>query len=86
MTNLSYYDLCCRYHGRVVTITDRQGRTHTGRIKQVTNSHVYLESTGSRQFGGFGYGYYGGYGFRRRRFPIAFAVIAGIALGALLFW
>ncbi|MFC0472777.1 hypothetical protein ACFFHM_20400 [Halalkalibacter kiskunsagensis] len=82
---MSYYDLCCRYHGRVVTITDRQGRKHTGRIQQVTNSHVYLEPSRSRQFGGFGYGYYRGYGYRRG-YPIAFAFITGIALGALLFW
>jgi hypothetical protein len=83
--NLPYYDLCCRNRGRVVTITDRQGRKHTGRIKQVTNTHVYLEPNGSRQFGGFGYGYYGYPGWGRG-YPIALAAIAGIALGALLFW
>jgi hypothetical protein len=81
---LSYYDLCCRCRGKVVTITCLDGRKHTGRITHVTDTHVYLQPTGAGQFGGFGYGWgYRPFGFG---FPIALAFIGGFALGTALWW
>ncbi|ARK30684.1 hypothetical protein [Halalkalibacter krulwichiae] len=80
---MSYYDLCCRYHGKVVTITCLDGRRYSGKITHVTDTHVYLQPTGN--FGGFGYGwgYYRPWGWG---VPIALAAIGGFALGAALFW
>ncbi|KHF40389.1 hypothetical protein [Halalkalibacter okhensis] len=84
---MGYYDLCCRYIGRDVTITCKDGKKFSGKITHVTNTHVYLQPTGS-QFGGFGYGYGWGYGYRPWGwgFPIALAAIGGFALGAALWW
>ncbi|MFC0559750.1 hypothetical protein [Halalkalibacter alkalisediminis] len=83
---MSYYDLCCRYRGKVVTITCLDRKTYSGTITHVTDTHVYLQPTGGRQFGGFGYGW--GYGYRPWGwgFPIALAAIGGFALGAALWW
>jgi hypothetical protein len=85
-----YYDLCCKHHGRVVTIRERNGNKHVGRIAEINRTHVYLELVSPqsrRNLGGFGYGFYHPYGFGRRRFvPIALAAIGGFALGAAFFW
>jgi hypothetical protein len=84
---MGYYELCCRYTGRDVTITCIDGKKYSGRITHVTDTHVYLQPTSSH-FGGFGYGYGWGYGYGRRRFgfPIALAAITGFVLGAALWW
>jgi hypothetical protein len=77
-----YYNLCCRYHGKVVRINDRNDRVHVGRICRVTPNKVYIEPL--QQRGGYGLGYYGyGYGYP---YGIGLAFITGIALGGLLFW
>ncbi len=80
-----YYDLCCRYNGKVVRITDRSGRTHVGRICRVTPNKVFIEPRIQR--GGFGfygpYGYGWGYG---PAYGIGLGFITGIVLGGLLFW
>ncbi len=80
--NMGYYDLCCRYQGRVVRISDNRGRTHIGKINRVTRNHVHISPIGNRGFGyggfGWGYGWGAGYG-------IALGAITGVALAAL-FW
>ncbi|WP_227938086.1 hypothetical protein [Alkalihalobacillus deserti] len=81
---MSYYDLCCLYRGKVVTITCVDGKTYSGTITNVTKTHVYLQPTGGSHFGGFGYGW--GYGRWGWGFPIALAAIGGFALGAALWW
>ncbi|GAE34295.1 hypothetical protein [Halalkalibacter akibai] len=85
---MSYYDLCCRYRGKVVTISCLDGKRYTGTITHVTDTHVYLQPTGTSQFGGFGYGW--GWGWGRPGFglgfPIALAAIGGLALGSALWW
>lgn len=84
-----YYDICCRYRGKQVRITDLSGVEYRGRIVDVDQKFVYLERESS-PFTGFGYGYggyYGGYYYRPRPiFPIALAAIGGFALGAAFFW
>jgi hypothetical protein len=82
-----WYDVCCRYRGRVVRINDKFGNIHVGRITRVTPNKVYIAPVrgGGRNLGGFGLGFYGypGWGWG---FGIALAAIAGIALAGLFFW
>ncbi|HZH62982.1 MAG TPA: hypothetical protein VEY70_26230 [Metabacillus sp.] len=78
-----YYNLCCRYYGKDVRITDRTGRVHLGRICRVTPNKVYIEPRIQR--GGFGYGFYGPYGYGPA-YGIGLGFITGIVLGGLLFW
>ncbi|WP_204524739.1 hypothetical protein [Litchfieldia alkalitelluris] len=81
---MNYYDLCCRYKGRYVTITDKRGKVHKGHIVNVTRTHVYLAPQANRNLGGFGYGWGWGYGYgAAAAVPLAF--IGGLALGAA-FW
>lgn len=79
-----YYQLCCRHHGKVATITDRYGRRYVGRISRVDRQFVYLQPSG-RGLGGFGYGWGWGWGpgFGYR---VALGAIAGIAIAGLVFW
>ena len=67
------YDLCCRYQGKMVCITDRRGCKHIGRITKVDRDMVWIMPT--RERGGYGQGFFG---FRRSNFGI------GIALGTIL--
>ncbi|SER10034.1 hypothetical protein [Piscibacillus halophilus] len=87
MSNPHIYDMCCRYHGRVVRIRERNGRVHVGRINRVTPSRVWIDPIGAP--GGFGYGY-GRFGGFRRGFgfgvPIALSFIAGVALASAFIW
>ncbi|RSK27268.1 hypothetical protein EJF36_10460 [Bacillus sp. HMF5848] len=80
---MTMYELCCKYHGKVVRIEDRNGRVHVGRITRVSREKVYIQPTGAgRNLGGYGFGWgwgWGGYG-------IALGAIAGIALAGLFFW
>ncbi|MCR6111455.1 hypothetical protein HXA35_13985 [Bacillus sp. A301a_S52] len=71
-----YFDVCNRYKGRYVHITDLCGRKYYGKIVHVDQHHVYLQPTSD--FGGYGYGFY--------TVPIALAAIGGFALGAAFFW
>ncbi|MBU9713020.1 hypothetical protein [Evansella tamaricis] len=58
---MSYYDLCCQHQGQFVQITEKCGKTHTGRIMDVDQENVWLERPAMAR-GGFGYGYPGYYG------------------------
>ncbi|GAE24533.1 hypothetical protein JCM9140_469 [Halalkalibacter wakoensis JCM 9140] len=79
---MNYYDLCCRYKGQVVTISCHDGKKYCGTITHVTDTHVYLQPSGSH-FGGFGYGWGAGWGWG---LPIALGAIGGLALGTALWW
>jgi hypothetical protein len=81
---VNYYDLCCRHHGRFVTIRDRFGRVYNGRIIRVSRTHVFLQPRGPRNLGGFGFGFWSPFGFFSP-FAIPLAFIAGFALGGLFF-
>lgn len=80
------YDLCCRYHGRRVVITDNKGCRHVGRITKVDNRQVWILP--DQDHGGYGLGFWGwgfggpalGFGF-----GIALGAITGIALAGLFF-
>lgn len=71
-----YYSLCNRYRGRAVQIRTHDERLHRGIIVDVKRNRVFIRPLGRlRNFGGFGYGYYGfgGSGF-----------LYGLALGAIV--
>ena len=81
-TNL--YNVCCRYHGKTVRITCRDGRVHTGTITRTNRDMVWIQPTGN--LGGYGYGF-GGYGGNGRfGYGIALGAIAGIVLASAFFW
>lgn len=93
---MSYYEMCCQHRGKVVSIYEKSGKMHYGRIVEVDREYVWIEPTGARPRG-FGYGYYGyggypGYGYHGHGFhrpfwvPVALAAIGGFALGAAFFW
>lgn len=73
MNTRQAYDLCCKYHGKMVCITDRRGNKHIGRITKVDRDMVWILPNRGR--GGYGLGFWG---FRRSGFGI------GIALGTIL--
>ncbi|APH04731.1 hypothetical protein [Bacillus weihaiensis] len=80
-----YYQLCCKYNGKVVRISDRHGRNHVGKICRVTQDKVYIQPLIQRG-GGYGYGYYGyGYGYGAP-YGIGLGFITGLVLGGLFFW
>ena len=81
----NYYNLCCRYQGRVVRINDRFGKVHHGRIARVTRNKVYIQPLMRRP--GFGYGFYGygGY-YYGAAYAVALGAIVGVALAAAFFW
>lgn len=78
------YNLCCKYQGRRVRITDNKGYVHCGRITKVDNRQVWImPDNGAEGYGigfwGFGFGSGFGYG-------IALGAITGIALSSLFFF
>lgn len=77
------YNLCCRYKGKRVCITEKNGRRHVGRITKVERNMVWIMPDGG--FGGYGIGYwgFGGSGFG---IGIAIGAIAGIALANAFWW
>ncbi len=80
------YNLCCKYHGKRVRISDSSGRVHVGEITRVDRNQVWILP--DRQSRGFGLGFWG---FRRPGLAgfgigIAFGTIIGIALAPLLFF
>lgn len=88
-----YYHVCCEHRGKVVTIYERTGKRHVGRIVEVDKQFVYLEPTSAGVTGyswgypGYGWGYRPyGYGYRPYWVPVALAAIGGFALGAAFFW
>lgn len=92
---MNYYELCCQHRGRVVSIYEKTGRVHVGKIVDVDERYVWLSPTSARSRG-FGYGYqgygynaysygagypgYGGYGPSYGRNPY-FAPVALAAVG-----
>ncbi len=80
-----YYNLCCQHKGKVVTIYEKCGKMHVGKIVHVDHQHVYLEPM-TPGVSGYGWGF-GGWGWGYRPwFPIALAAIGGFALGSAFFW
>lgn len=80
----NYYDLCRKYMGKCVRITDNRGCVHVGHISKVDNRMVWIRPV--NRVGGYGFGYWGprsGGGFG---YGIALGTITGIALTGLLFW
>lgn len=86
MGHSNVYELCCKHQGRVATLHLRGGKTHRGKIVDVTPTHVYLQPIGGRNLGGLGYGFYGGFGFGYRPFAVPLALVTGFALGSLFWW
>ncbi|MEK4231046.1 hypothetical protein [Solibacillus sp. FSL H8-0538] len=81
MNQSDAYNLCCKYQGRKVIITDNRGRRHIGRITKVDNRKVWImpDDVGSYGIGFWGYGRPGiGFGY-----GIALGVITGIVLSSL---
>ncbi|WP_409290248.1 hypothetical protein [Peribacillus sp. SCS-37] len=74
----AYYNQCRGGIGRAVVIRTHSGEVHRGIIHRVNRSRVFLRPLGGRgNYGGFGYGYYGGgYGFD-------YGLGWGVALGAI---
>lgn len=97
MNKRQAYDLCCKYRGKMVCITDNRGQKHIGRITKVDGEMVWIMpyrgcgGRGSR--GGYGLGYWGfgggfgyGYGSSGFGYGIALGAILGIALVGALRW
>ncbi|TXL67511.1 hypothetical protein FHP05_00395 [Cerasibacillus terrae] len=78
-----YYSLCKQYHGKPVIIRTKDGRTHRGFINHVDRRNVYLQPIGSRNLGGFGYGFFAPRGFG---FGVALGSILTLALLPFFFW
>lgn len=82
------YNLCCKYHGKRVKITDTSGNVHVGEITKVDRRQVWILP--DRQNRGYGLGFwgwgFGGPGFGGFGVGIALGAIAGIALAPLLFF
>lgn len=77
------YNLCCKYQGRHVRITDNRNNVHVGRITKVDNNQVWLLPDNCD---GYGIGFWGwgpGLGFG---YGIALGAITGIALTSLFLW
>ncbi|KOS66894.1 hypothetical protein AEA09_15425 [Lysinibacillus contaminans] len=77
------YNVCCRYHGKRVRITCKDGKVHHGTITKIDREQVWILP--DRQFGGYGLGFWG---FRRPGFGVGIALgfITGIALAPLFFF
>ena len=82
MSQPQVYNLCCKYHGQRVRITDKQGKVHVGKITKVDQNMVWIRP--ENNFGGYGFGFWGfGPGFG---YGIALGAIAGVALAGAFFW
>lgn len=79
------YNLCCRYHGKMVRIRCIDGRVHVGEITRVNRNMVWVRPYGG--VGGYGLGYYGfygpGYGLG---VGVALGTIVGIGLASAFLW
>ncbi len=91
------YNLCNRYHGKMVRIRCRDGNVHVGEITRVSRDMVWIRPQGN--MGGYGLGYsgfggFGGFGRPFFGFPrvrsfgigIAFGTIIGIGLASAFLW
>jgi hypothetical protein len=76
------YELCCRYKGKKVHITEKNGRRHVGTITHVDRHMVWIMPD---DFGGYGIGFWG-WGGSGLGIGIALGAIAGIALTGGFWW
>lgn len=82
MNNSDVFNLCCRYHGKRVRITCRDGSIHVGEVTRVSRNMVWIRPDDN--LGGYGLGFFGeGFGFG---FGIALGAITGIVLASAFFW
>lgn len=82
MNNSDVFNLCCRYHGKRVRITCRDGSVHVGEVTRVSRNMVWIRPDDN--LGGYGLGFFGeGFGFG---FGIALGAITGIVLASAFFW
>ena len=62
---MSNYHLCCQHKGKVVHIYEKTGKVHYGKIVEVDQEFVWIDTrvSSSESPRGFGYGYpgYGGF-------------------------
>ncbi|MEI4770407.1 hypothetical protein WAX74_12245 [Psychrobacillus sp. FJAT-51614] len=86
MNNSDAFDLCCRYYGKRVRITCRDGSVHVGEITRVRRNIVWIQP--DNNLGGYGLGFFGdGFGFGSGfGFGIALGAITGIVLASAFFW
>jgi hypothetical protein len=84
MSQTDFYNLCCRYHGKTVRITCRDGRVHTGEITRTSRNMVWVRPIGGLGGYGYGFGWYGGYD--RFGVGVALGAITGIVLASAFFW
>ncbi len=87
MSHSDVYNLCCRYHGKRVCITDKHGKVHVGHITKVDNQMVWIQP--DRNFGGYSLGWGWGWGWGPGPgfgYGIALGAIAGVALAGAFFW
>lgn len=77
------YNICCKYHGKRVRISDTSGRVHVGEITRVDRKQVWILP--DRRYGGYGLGFwgFGGGGFG---VGIALGTVLGIALAPIIFF
>ena len=80
MNSKAAYDLCCKYHGKRVRITDNRGNVHVGRITNVDNRNVWLMPDRA----GYGIGFWG-FGEPGFGVGIALGAITGIVLASIFF-
>ncbi|GGK04593.1 hypothetical protein GCM10007063_28650 [Lentibacillus kapialis] len=83
-----YHELCCKYKGRPVRITTRDGEVHRGTIQNVDHHRVFIQPFHHRNIDGFGYGFYSpGYGYRPGfAYGIALGAIGTLALLPFFYW
>ncbi|HBT73119.1 MAG TPA: hypothetical protein DEB37_12990 [Lysinibacillus sp.] len=83
------YNLCCKYHGKRVRISDSSGRVHVGEITKVDRRQVWILP--DRRHSGYGLGFwgfggFGGFGGEGFGYGIALGTILGIALAPIIFF
>ncbi|ALC84475.1 MULTISPECIES: hypothetical protein [Bacillaceae] len=82
MNNSDVFNLCCRYYGKRVRITCRDGSVHVGEVTRVSRNTVWIRPDDN--LGGYGLGFFGeGFGFG---FGIALGAITGVVLASAFFW
>ncbi|OLN22234.1 hypothetical protein BTO30_10830 [Domibacillus antri] len=72
MSSTSMYKRCCHYDGKIVRLTEHDGKIHIAEMTNVNREFVWLRPVGNWR--GFGLGY-----------PMALAFIAGITLASAPF-
>ncbi|GLC89532.1 hypothetical protein [Lysinibacillus piscis] len=77
------YNLCCKYQGKRVRITDSAGRVHVGQITRVDRKQVWILP--DRRYRGYGLGFWG-FGGADFGYGIALGTILGIAIAPLFFF